>query len=56
MKIYNFESYKKAIDKLDNMTSPTDKPATIFSGDTSLSKKMEKFFQLADGENQGWNI
>ncbi len=55
MKIVDFKSFQKAINKLDNMTNPTDKPITIFNNDISIQEKMKKFFEIADGGNSDWN-
>lgn len=58
MKIVDFESYKKYVDKLDSMAQ-TDmtKPDLVFrfdKKDESVAEKMQKFFDVADGN--GWKV
>lgn len=49
--IINFESIKKSVDKLDAMAKPvTPKLNPIFSDD-SVSDKMKRFFDIADGNS-----
>lgn len=59
MKIINFETIKEKINKLDSMAQ-TDmtKPNSIFPNkdDKSVAEKMQKFFEVADGENPSWNV
>ncbi len=51
MKIVDFESYKQSINKLDAMAKPvTPKLNPIFSEDT-VSDKMKRFFDVADGNS-----
>ena len=59
MKIINFETIKEKINKLDAMAQ-TDmtKPNSVFpqKEDKSVAEKMQKFFEIADGENPSWNV
>lgn len=59
MKIINFETIKEKINKLDSMAQ-TDmtKPNSIFpyKDDKSVAEKMQKFFEVADGDNPSWNV
>ena len=59
MKIINFETIKEKINKFDAMAQ-TDmtKPNCIFpqKEDKSIAEKMQKFFEIADGENPSWNV
>ena len=51
MKRVDFESYKKSVDKLDAIAKPvTPKLNPIFSDD-SVSDKMKRFFDIADGNS-----
>ncbi len=59
MKIINFETIKEKVNKLDSMAK-TDmtKPNSVFpqKEDKSVAEKMQKFFEIADGENPSWNV
>ncbi len=57
MKIVDFKSFKKYVDKLDNMAQvDMSKPDLIFpkEKDESVADKMRKFFDVADGN--GWKV
>ena len=59
MKIYDFDSFKKSVNKLDAMANvDMTKPNTIFpqKTDESVADKMKKFSEVADGENPSWNV
>ena len=58
MKIVDFDSYKKAINKLESMTSEQQKPLIVFPPKTekSTSERLQKFFEIADGGNPEWNV
>lgn len=57
MKIVDFKSYKEYVQKLDGMTQ--DDPSKIkidfHYSDNSVSEKMKRFFDVADG-NPEWNV
>ncbi len=54
MKIVDFESYKRSVNKLDAMASDAaPKLNTVFE-DEMVADKMKKFFDVADG-NSIWN-
>ena len=59
MKIIYFETIKEKVNKLDAMAK-TDmtKPNSVFpqKEDKSVSERMQKFFEVADGENPSWNV
>ena len=59
MKIINIETIKEKVNKLDAMAK-TDmtKPNSVFpqQEDKSVSERMQKFFEVADGENPSWNV
>ena len=59
MKIVNIEAIKEKINKLDAMAQ-TDmtKPNSVFpqKEDKSVAERMQKFFEVADGENPSWNV
>ena len=59
MKIINFETIKEKVNKLDAMAK-TDmtKPNSIFpqKEDKSVAERMQKFFEVSDGENPSWNV
>ena len=60
MKI-NFDTIKERINKLDTMASQVDmtKPNTIFQKNDeklSVSERLSKFFDVADGKNPEWNV
>ncbi len=59
MKIINFETIKEKINKLDAMAQ-TDmtKPNSVFpqKEDKSVAERMQKFFEIADGNNPSWNV
>ena len=59
MKIINIETIKEKVNKLDAMAK-TDmtKPNSIFpqKEDKSVAERMQKFFEVADGENPSWNV
>ena len=59
MKIINIEKIKEKVNKLDAMAK-TDmtKPNSVFpqKEDKSVSERMQKFFEVADGENPSWNV
>ena len=59
MKIINFETIKEKVNKFDLMAK-TDmtKPNSVFpqKEDKSVAEKMQKFFEVADGENPSWNV
>ncbi len=59
MKIINIETIKEKVNKLDAMAK-TDmtKPNSVFpqKEDKSVSERMQKFFEVADGENPSWNV
>ena len=59
MKIINFETIKEKVNKCDSMAK-TDmtKPNSVFpqKEDKSVAEKMQKFFEVADGENPSWNV
>lgn len=49
--IVDFYSFKKAVNKLDAMAEPViPKLSNVFSDD-SISDKMKKFFDVADGNS-----
>lgn len=55
MKITDIESYKKSINKLDSMAQGDPSKIVInFKTDESISEKMKRFFEVADG-NSEWN-
>ena len=59
MKIINFETIKEKVNKLDAMANvDMTKPNSIFPNkeDKSVTEKMQKFFEVADGENPSWNV
>lgn len=51
MKIVDFETYKRNVDKLDTMAKPVFPKLDIFFHDESVSDKMKKFFDIADGNS-----
>ena len=59
MKIINFETIKEKINKLDAMAQ-TDmtKPNSVFpqKEDKAVAERMQKFFEIADGNNPSWNV
>ncbi len=58
VKIINFDAIKEKINKFDAMANvDMTKPNSIFpqGKDLSVSEKMEKFFEIADG-NPDWNV
>lgn len=57
MKIVDFESFKKAINKLDAMAPEKTKPLVVFPQKTekSTAERLQKFFEVADG-NPEWNV
>ncbi len=60
MKI-DFNTIKERINKLDTIASQIDmtKPNTIFQKNDeklSISERMSKFFDVADGKNPEWNV
>lgn len=59
MKIVNIEAIKEKINKLDAMAK-TDmtKLNSVFpqKEDKSVAERMQKFFEVADGENPSWNV
>ncbi len=59
MKIINFETIKEKVNKFDSIAK-TDmtKPNSVFpqKEDKSVAEKMQKFFEVADGENPSWNV
>ena len=59
MKIINIETIKEKVNELDAMAK-TDmtKPNSVFpqKEDKSVSERMQKFFEVADGENPSWNV
>ena len=59
MKIVNIDVIREKIEKLDSMAQ-TDmtKPNTIFNSgeDKSVKSRMQRFFEVADGENPSWNV
>lgn len=59
MKIINFDAVKEKINKLDAMAyTDMTKPNSVFpqKEDKSVAEKMQKFFDIADGNNPSWNI
>lgn len=59
MKIINFETIKEKVNKLDAMANvDMTKLNSIFpyKEDKSVAEKMQKFFEVADGENPSWNV
>ncbi len=57
-KIVNFDLIREKINKLDAMAnSDMTKPNSVFpqNKDKSVSEKMQKFFDVADG-NPEWNV
>lgn len=59
MKIVDFESFKKSVNKLDAMANiDMTKPNSIFpqKTDESVADKMKKFFEVADGGNPYWDV
>lgn len=61
MKIINFETIKEKINKLDSMANvDMTKPNSIFpqkdDDKRTVTEKMQKFFEVADGENPSWNV
>lgn len=59
--IVNFNTIKEKINKLDTMASQVDmtKPNTIFQKNDeklSVTERMNKFFEIADGKNPEWNV
>ena len=60
IKVVNFQSFKDAINKFDGLaTDENPKKITItfpHSNDKDVSKRMEKFFEVADGGNPEWNV
>ncbi len=58
MKIINFEAIKERINKFDEMAKvDMTRPNSVFpqGKDVSVSEKMQKFFDVADGNPQ-WNV
>jgi len=57
MKITDFESFKKTINKLDSMTTDNNNKLVIFPQKTekTTAERLQKFFEIADG-NPEWNI
>lgn len=59
MKIVDFDSFKKTVNKLDKMAQvDMTKPNTVFpqKTDETVADKMKKFFDVADGGNPSWNV
>ena len=61
MKIINFETIKEKVKKFDSMANvDMTKPNTIFphkdDDHKSVAERMQKFFEVADGENPSWNV
>ena len=61
MKIINFETIKEKVNKLDTMANvDMTKPHTNFphkpDDNPTGGEKMQKFFEVADGENPSWNV
>jgi len=54
MKIVDFESFKKAINKLDSMAQGKPEDINVFP-QKSTSERLKKFFEIADG-NPEWNV
>ena len=58
MKIVDFESYKKAVSKLDALASEQTAPLVVFPQKTekSAADRLKQFFEIADGNgNPEWN-
>lgn len=60
MKIINFETIREKVNKLDTMANvDMTKPNSIFphkdDDNRTVAEKMQKFFEVADGENPSWN-
>ena len=59
IKIIDFQSYKDAINTLDKFVGEENSQnITInFSNhDKDIAKRMENFFEVADGGNPEWNV
>ena len=56
--VVDLQSFKDAINRFDKLTPEDINKITInFSyKDKDIAKRMEKFFEVADGGNPEWNI
>ena len=55
MKIVDIQSFKEAVNKLDLMAQEPNMPISVFNEKDSVSDKMKKFFDIADG-NPNWYV
>lgn len=55
MKIVDIKTYKEAVNKLDLMAQTPNMLISVFNEDDSVNDKMQKFFDIADG-NPNWYV
>lgn len=51
MKIVDFESFKKSVNKLDEMAKPVQPKLNTVFPDETVADKMKRFFDVADGNS-----